>query len=87
MNDEIGVFVLRMARCMTSNLGILSIPRIGTKLSEDAAHKILLLSKFPRTDNVQLPIIDDFFILIYNLQRRTGIESTLTDGLYHLTRI
>ena len=87
MNDEIGVFVLRIVEYAPSSLGTLSIPRMGARLSEDAAHKILLLSKFPRTDNVQLPIIDDFFILIYNLQRRTGIESTLTDGLYHLARI
>ena len=87
MKGEIGVFVLRMVECMASSPETLRIPRMDSKLSEDAAHKILLLSKFPRTDNVQLPIIDDFFILIYNLQRRTGIESTLTDGLYHLARI
>ena len=56
MKNEIGVFVLGLLEYVTSSLGTLSIPRIGTKLSEDAAHKILLLSKFPRTDNVRFPI-------------------------------
>ena len=56
MKDEMGVFVLSLVEYVTSSLGTLSIPRMGARLSEDAAHKILLLSKFPRTDNVQLPI-------------------------------
>ena len=56
MKNEIGVFVLSLVEYVTSNLGTLSIPRMEARLSEDAAHKILLLSKFPRTDNVQPPI-------------------------------
>ena len=56
MKNEIGFFVLRTMECMASSPETLRIPRMDSKLNEDVAHKILLPSKFPRTDNVQFPI-------------------------------
>ena len=41
MKGEIGVFVLRTVECMASSPETLRIPRMDSKLSEDAAHKNL----------------------------------------------
>ena len=62
MKGEIGIFVLRMVECMASSPETLRIPRMDSKLSEYAAHKILLSWTLSLSDFLD-DIIDIRFLI------------------------